>query len=298
MAGEWTSLWGDLASTGGMLGGIGIGKMFGMDGGSQASSMNNAGLDLQQKALENDIRLQQSRNLASLTNQAGLTGNAAALDAQRALDEKNGPSADAIFNSNNIVNNAQSGLGAAFNQGNLARIGAAQQSGNMIDAIRNGNAGGSVASLGIINNASKQMAQNVIGATSAANDAISRANTNLSNAYGQSQGMLDASRNTQFNTQVAPHLTSVNATNNSANSTISAVGGGSTATAGGTGMFGNVLAGLSTNLADQAGQANALEGAAKGGALGAKQGDLESYFGSLTQAQKQAILDKLMNPNG
>ena len=124
MAGEWLSLLGDASSGVGMLGGMGLGKMFGMDGGSMASSMNKTGLELQQKSLENDIKYQQAKNLASLTNQAGLTGNAAALDAQRALDEKNGPSADAIFNSNNMVNNAQSGIGAAFSQGNLARIGA------------------------------------------------------------------------------------------------------------------------------------------------------------------------------
>ena len=56
-----------LNSTGDALG-MGLSNLFGMGGGSMAESQTEALGDLQEKALQNDLKYQEAKNLAGQTN--------------------------------------------------------------------------------------------------------------------------------------------------------------------------------------------------------------------------------------
>lgn len=220
----------------GSIAGEGIASLFGKDKVSEQKSAMQNTLDLQEKALQNDIKYQESKNLASMTNSLGMTGQSAALDAQRAMD-KNGPTSEAISSSNNMVNQARSGLSGAASQANISKISGQQQAGNMMDIAR-GTTGNPAAAMAMMGKIGSQLGQNSLQALNAGNDAIAKANNATSNAYGQAGSLLDESRKTNFSTNIAPHLTTVNANNNSANQ---AIGSGSEASQYAEGMSINPL---------------------------------------------------------
>ena len=93
-----------LLNSGGDVLGMGLSKLMGFGFGGNAEDKANAQIEsmgkLQENALLNDLKYQEAKNLASQTNSLGLVGQAAALDAQRAMD-KTGASADAINAANN-----------------------------------------------------------------------------------------------------------------------------------------------------------------------------------------------------
>ena len=220
LAGTGMSTVAGLTNAAGSLVGEGVSRLFGADKQSQQKAAMNNALWMQEQSLQNDIKYQEAKNLASMTNSLGLTGQAAALDAQRAMD-KNGPTADAISNSNAMISQANAGLGGAQSQANLARITNAQQAGGLMNTARSIGAGNPAAASALMAKVGDQMGQNNLQSMQASNDAIQKANAASAAAYGQAASLLDDSRKTNFNTNVAPHLTNVNSNLNSAQTTTS-----------------------------------------------------------------------------
>ena len=200
-------------STLGSIAGQGIAGLFGADKTSaQKAAMQNA-LDMQEKSIQNEIKYQEAKNLASQTNSLGMTGQAAALDAQRAMD-KNGPTADAMSAARNMTAQANSGLMGAQSQANLARITGQQQANTMMANARAMSGGNPASAMALMGKIGDQLGANNLQALQAGNDALQRANSQAVQAQGQAGNLLDDSRKTNFSTNVAPHLTNTNATAN------------------------------------------------------------------------------------
>lgn len=272
-AGMWEGLLGGAVGAGGDLMGMGLGKLFSLDGGSISSKAADAVNKLQEQALQTDIKYQQDRNRESLTNAAGMTGRAAALDAQRALDENNRPSAAALSGANKIVQQAQSGIGAAQSQANLSRLQGQQQTAGVLDALRSSPTGNAAATIATLGKATQQMGQNQLSSAAGANQAIQQANQGAMAAYSGANDMLDKSRQVQFQTQVQPHLTQVNATNQTANSAIGSGGASVANSASSAGLMTNPLAGMATSLMSSAGAKDAAQQTGVGAELGQEHGD-------------------------
>ena len=200
-------------STLGSIGGQAISGLFGNDKESQQKAAMQNALDMQEKSIQNEIKYQEAKNLASQTNSLGLTGQAAALDAQRAMD-KNGPTADAMSAARNMTAQANSGLMGAQSQANLARITGQQQANTMMANARAMSGGNPASAMALMGKIGDQLGANNLQALQAGNDALQRANSQAVQAQGQAGSLLDDSRKTNFSTNVAPHLTSTNATAN------------------------------------------------------------------------------------
>lgn len=266
-------------NSGGDLLGMGISKLLGFGFGGNAADSANAQIEsmgkLQENALLNDLKYQEAKNLASQTNSLGLTGQAAALDAQRAMD-KTGASASAINAANNMNAQAQSGLTGAASQANIAKITSQQQAGNMLDQAR-GMSGNPAAAMAMMNKVGQQMGQNNMAALGAANDAIAKANNVAVNASGQASSLLDESAKTNFATNVAPHLTQTNANLNTATASIGAGGGNISSAAGGNDhLITNPLENLASMYQGDASGSQAFK-QAFGTAIGAR--DAATYIG-------------------
>ena len=268
-----------LLNSGGDLLGMGVSKLLGFGFGGSAADKANAQIEsmgkLQENALLNDLKYQEAKNLASQTNSLGLTGQAAALDAQRAMD-KTGASASAINAANNMNAQAQSGLTGAASQANIAKITSQQQAGNMLDQAK-GMSGNPAAAMAMMNKVGQQMGQNNMAALGAANDAIAKANNTAVSASGQASSLLDESAKTNFATNVAPHLTQTNANLNTATASIGAGGGNISSSAGGNDhLITNPLENLASMYQGDASGSQAFNQAA-GSAFGAR--DVAQYIG-------------------
>lgn len=290
-----------LLNSGGDVLGMGLSKLMGFGFGGNAQDSADAQIEsmgkLQENALLNDLKYQEAKNLASQTNSLGLTGQAAALDAQRAMD-KTGASASAINAANNMNAQAQSGLSGAASQANIAKITSQQQAGNMLDQAR-GMSGNPAAAMSMMSKIGQQMGQNNMAALGAANDAISKANNVAVNASGQASSLLDESAKTNFATNVAPHLTQTNANLNTATASIGAGGGNISSTAGGNdSLITNPLENLASMYQGDASGKRAAEQAI-GASLGAR--DASQYIpgGYLTLDKNQPTTTAgLYNPDG
>ena len=285
VGGDW---WGEdkskattagLLNSGGDLLGMFGSKLLGFGFGGNAEDKANAQIEsmgkLQENALLNDLKYQEAKNLASQTNSLGLTGQAAALDAQRAMD-KTGASASAINAANNMNAQAQSGLTGAASQANIAKITSQQQAGNMLDQAR-GMSGNPAAAMAMMNKIGQQMGQNNMAALGAANDAIAKANSTAIGAAGQASSLLDESAKTNFATNVSPHLTQTNANLNTATASIGAGGGNISSSAGGNDhLITNPLENLASMYQGDASGRQAFN-QAFGSAIGAR--DAATYIG-------------------
>jgi hypothetical protein len=173
-----------------------------------------------------------------------MTGQAAAIDAQRAMD-MNGPTSDALAASNNMNAQAQSGISGAATQANIAKISGQQQTGGMMDQAR-GMSGNPAAAMAMMNKIGQQAGQNNLAALAAGNDAINKANSTAIGAAAQGGSLLDESRKTNFATNVSPHLTRTDANLNTANATI---GGGAAAVTGSAGGNDHLITNPLENIA-------------------------------------------------
>lgn len=245
---KWGSLGAGLLNSGGDLLGMGLSKVMGFGHGGSAADAANAQIDamgkLQEKSLLNDLKYQEAKNLASQTNSLGMTGQAAAIDAQRAMD-MNGPTSDAIAASNNMNAQAQSGISGAATQSNIAKISGQQQTGSMMDQAR-GMSGNPAAAMAMMSKIGQQAGQNNLAALAAGNDAINKANSTAMGAAAQGGSLLDESRKTNFATNIAPHLTKTDASLNTANATI---GGGAAAVTGSAGGNDHLITNPLENMA-------------------------------------------------
>ena len=214
------SLGSGLLGVGGDIVSGGLNKLFGNGAEETAQAKMEAAGKLQEQSIENDIKYQEAKNLASQTNALGMTGAAAAFDAQRAM-EKNGPSMEAQSAAASMNAQAQSGLSGAASQANIAKITGQQQTANMLSEAR-GMSGNPAAAMAVMSKIGQQAGQNNLSALAASNDAISKANALAIGASGQGASLLDESRKTNFSTNIAPHLTQTNATLNTANAAIGA----------------------------------------------------------------------------
>lgn len=288
-------------NSGGDLLGMGASKLLGFGFGGNAADSANAQIEsmgkLQENALLNDLKYQEAKNLASQTNSLGLTGQAAAMDAQRAMD-KTGASASAINAANNMNAQAQSGLTGAASQANIAKITSQQQAGNMLDQAK-GMSGNPAAAMAMMSKVGQQMGQNNMAALGAANDAIAKANNTAIGASGQAGSLLDESAKTNFATNVAPHLTQTNANLNTATASIGAGGGNISSAAGGNDhLITNPLENLASMYQGDASGNQAFK-QAWGAGLGARELSQYTPGGYLTTDPNKPIQTAgLFNSNG